>query len=75
MDEMPVDDTPSTPRPTEFRMAFQSKAGHPGVASIFVASFGREHIPFLMKALRVADDILALDDEEPSAAALSETAS
>lgn len=53
----------SMKRPDDFRMGFHSKGEGGGMASFYVASFTREHIPFLRKALAVADEILALDEE------------
>jgi hypothetical protein len=54
-----MSETEPMKRPEDFRMAFQSKPE--GIASIYVPAFKREHIPFLLKALAVADEILALD--------------
>ena len=54
-------------RPDDFRMGFLSKADSGGTASIYVAEFRREHIAFLLKAIDMADKILAIDDREEAA--------
>ena len=47
-------------RPDHFMMAFRLNEDGDGLAVLNV-TFGREHIPFLIKALNIAEDILAID--------------